>query len=66
MARHARSRCMNCSAKPTHDVKWANGRARAWFCDRHYAAFVKKNPGEVSAHHSITTGIVPETFSGRK
>jgi len=30
-----RDQCMNCSAAPTVEVLWADGIARAWFCERH-------------------------------
>lgn len=34
-ARHSRSKCMSCEAKPTVAYKWADGRGLAWFCKTH-------------------------------
>ena len=43
-ASHSRSKCMDCSAPPTHECIWAEGRARAWHCDTHWTAFQKAHP----------------------
>jgi len=45
-ARHSRDKCMECDLPPTVEVEWAEGMARAWFCDDHWAAWVKENPEE--------------------
>lgn len=63
---HARGRCMDCAAPPTRDVRWAEGLARAWFCERHYQAWAKKHPGEICAEHRIASGEVPVTRNGNK
>lgn len=33
-ARHRRDRCMQCDARPTKQVLWAEGKAIAWFCEK--------------------------------
>lgn len=33
-ARHRRDHCMQCDAKPTKQVLWAEGKAIAWFCEK--------------------------------
>lgn len=38
-ASHANDKCMRCSAPPTRECRWAEGAARAWFCDKHWAQF---------------------------
>ena len=41
-ARHRRDECMQCKAAPTYECVWAGGRARAWFCAKHFKAFNNK------------------------
>lgn len=43
---HARDKCMRCDLPPTVAVEWAEGKARSWFCDDHWAEWVEENPGE--------------------
>lgn len=61
-AQHRRDRCMECIRPPTHEVKWAGGMARAWFCDRHYKEFKRKNPGEESCHRVVKSGMVGKKY----
>jgi hypothetical protein len=62
LARHTRSRCMSCDQPPTRDVRWANGKGRAWFCDAHYAEWKAAHPGEIDAENAVKGGEVPERF----
>lgn len=44
LSSHSPSKCMEkgCSKPPETEVKWADGRALAWFCDKHLKAWKKK------------------------
>lgn len=59
-ALHRKDRCMECSAPPTWQVWWAEGRALAWFCDKHYAKWTAANPGEEVAKRRIKDGVVED------
>jgi hypothetical protein len=51
-ARHSFSKCMECNQPPTHECIWADGRGRAWFCDKHWKAFnIKTN--DIVKHHEV-------------
>ncbi len=39
------SKCMRCGKPPTIDVRWAEGMARAWFCDECFEAWKKEQGG---------------------
>jgi hypothetical protein len=41
LSRHRRDRCMICANPPVFEVLWAEGRAHAWFCEKHLKKFVK-------------------------
>ena len=62
-ARHSRTRCMNCSAKPTVQIIWAEGRARAWFCGKCFTRWNKQNPGEVVTKKRIDGEADKEAIS---
>lgn len=59
----SRTQCMECSAPPTKDVKWAEGKARAWFCDTHFEAWSKQHLDDTDYVHDVEGGEVPENFS---
>jgi len=63
-ARHSRDHCMNCDSPPTVDVLWAEGMARAWFCDDCYAKW--ENLDDVVAKHVVKDGVVPEKWAKKK
>lgn len=70
-SRHNRSRCMRCKAPPVIDVHWADGRGRAWFCQKCFRPWIgeiKKgefgDPGIVRAWH-IPDGEVSKKFGGK-
>lgn len=63
--RHARDKCMGCrKAAPTVDVIWAEGMARAWFCDKCLVKW-KQEDGchAVDYEKKVTTGEVPENWT---
>lgn len=51
--RHNRTKCMCCSKPPTKEVIWCEGRAHAWFCDKHYKEFEKEQNGEIDKLREI-------------
>ena len=64
-SRPARDRCMMCAQPPTHDVRWAEGMGRAWFCDKHYKSWKAEHPGEIVSEHKVKDGMVPEHWGGK-
>jgi len=59
---HSRSKCMNCSNPPSIEVKWAEGMAHAWFCDKCFAEWKKKNDGDIVSAKKITNGEASKHF----
>src|SRR6478672_11184790 len=47
-----------CDAPPTKVFRWAEGIARAWFCDPHYKAWVKEHPDEAFQIKDVKDGDV--------
>lgn len=45
-ARHRQDKCMVCDATPEYEVLWAEGMARAWFCEKHLIEWVRKQGEE--------------------
>lgn len=39
-AKHAFDKCMKCSKPPEYEMLWADGRAHAWFCEKHLKEFI--------------------------
>jgi len=67
-ARHAFDKCMKCSASPTLDVHWADGRAHAWFCDKHFKKWMeeehdRKNGSDIVGLKEITDGVASKHFT---
>jgi hypothetical protein len=54
-----RSKCMDCSAKPTVAYQWAEGRGIAWFCDKHAKAWKAKHKGDIVKTIKIEDGVMP-------
>lgn len=50
---HSRYKCMSCSAPPTVEVLWAEGRGHAWFCDRHFLQWKETHEEDISAQRAI-------------
>jgi len=65
-ANYARDRCMECSDPPTVEFLWAEGRAHAWFCDKHAAQFRREHPDDIDAEKKIEYGIARRKFSDPK
>ena len=63
-SQHSRFECFDCSEPPTHDIRWAEGMARCWFCDEHYEKFKNKNDGwnDIDSHH-VLCGEAPEKWN---
>lgn len=59
--KHSRSKCMNCGEPPTHDCVWADGRGRAWFCDKHWDAFKRKH-NDIVMHRQVKDGEVEPKY----
>jgi len=55
---HSQTKCMSCGMAPTKLVKWAEGMALAWFCDRDFDDWKKKNGGEIVWVHDVRDGDV--------
>jgi len=57
-ARNRRDKCMECSAKPEVECLWAEGRARAWLCMKHFKKWATEGDGrgDVCAVKKIQDG----------
>jgi hypothetical protein len=62
-ARHSRSKCMQCSAKPTVAYHWADGRAMAWFCDKHAEKWKSEAERDIVKTVKIKDGLAPDKIS---
>ena len=73
-ARPRKDKCMKCDMPPTVEITHAEGRARAWFCDKHLAEWKKENPydtdsekkvdGKVEKHCTDEFHLHPPDFEG--
>lgn len=61
---HSPEKCMQsgCNSPPEHEAIWADGRARAWFCDKHYASWSKTKNVDIVKHHKLTNGRVGKKY----
>ena len=57
-ARSNRKRCMRCDAKPTVEALWADGRGRAWFCNKHFKEWKDETDREIINVKKVTDGEV--------
>jgi hypothetical protein len=63
--RKRRDQCMLCGEPPTVEVVWAEGEARAWFCDTHYREWkAESRTHRVMDERQIEGGSVPQRWSG--
>ena len=44
VAKHSHDKCMKCSKPPEYELMWADGRAHAWFCEKHLKDFIAEDP----------------------
>jgi len=56
------SKCMECSKPPTHECVWAEGRGRAWFCDKHWKSWSKEHEGDIVKHREVEGGQVGKKY----
>ena len=54
-ARHSRDTCMDCNNPPETEVIWADGRARAWFCDSCLAKWESAKDRDIVKRRKMTT-----------
>lgn len=57
---YSRTKCMDCKEPPCWDVHWADGRARAWFCDAHFSDFLAREDGTEIVRVFQVNGEVPK------
>jgi len=57
-AAHSSSKCMatGCNNPPKHECKWAEGRARAWFCGKHWPGWKSKNKDDIDMEREVSDG----------
>lgn len=63
---------MTCSAPPTRECKWCEGRARAWFCDKHWKEFKHEHRGkdgfasDIDKDCAVLGGVVGDKYGESK
>lgn len=57
-ARPRRDKCMKCDRPPTVEVLWAEGMARAWFCDACLDEWKKENGDDIVSEKPVEDGKV--------
>lgn len=67
-ARHRCDKCMECNAPPKYEVLWAEGRGRAWFCEKHFKAWATKGDGkdEVCSVKEVKDGVVAKSWKDNR
>jgi len=67
--RHSHSRCMHegCSSAPEVECIWADGRGRAWFCERHFDGWASEDtdeglPKALVKQRKVPHGVVGERY----
>lgn len=55
---HVKDKCMRCNQPPTIEVMWADGRARAWFCDKHFEEWKNEEERDIIKQRKVTFGKV--------
>lgn len=72
--RHSKSQCMadGCKKPPEVECIWAEGRGRAWHCEKHHDAWVKENeesegeegwlPVAIVKQRKVPNGVVGEKY----
>lgn len=66
-ARHKRTQCMSCPNPPDYEILWAEGRAHAWFCEKHFKEWIneehdKKNFSDIDYVKEIKNGEASKKF----
>ena len=76
-SQYSREKCMNWSSPPTKEFLWAEGMARAWFCNEHAEKFRDEHKGQpkedgegnyasdINAEHEVKDGVVPQKWGGK-
>ena len=57
-SQHSRHKCMHCESPPEVEILWAEGMARAWFCQKHFDEFKTNNRGDVDYVRKVPHGVV--------
>lgn len=57
---------MSCKEAPEQEFLWAEGMARAWFCNLHAAEWLKYNSDDVNATRKVPNGVVSPGSPYRK
>ena len=57
-AKYRRDRCMRCEKPPEYEILWAEGMARAWFCEEHLAKWLGESPDRFSQDLSAVKRVV--------
>lgn len=65
-ATHSKSKCMHtgCDAKPTIAYLWCEGRAQAWFCNKHGESWAKEHKGDINKTTPVEGGEVKTATLG--
>nr|MBC8445887.1 methyltransferase domain-containing protein [Chloroflexota bacterium] len=65
---HSYTKCMvtGCDTPPTTWILWAEGKAQAWFCKKHFEEWKKENPGEICTEKVVPDGDVKPILDERK
>jgi tRNA nucleotidyltransferase/poly(A) polymerase/2'-5' RNA ligase len=66
-SRHSMSKCMHagCEKPPEREGIWADGRGRAWFCEKHFEAWKNEKsemPKDIVRERRVPDGVVGEKY----
>ncbi len=62
-ARHSHDECMECSASPKYEVKWAEGMAHAWFCEKHLKIWSSEHKDDIDYVKEVKNGVAAGKFA---
>jgi DNA adenine methylase len=60
---HSKDKCMECSAPPKYEVKWAEGMGHAWFCESHFKSWSEKHKDDIDYVKEVKDGRASDKFS---
>ena len=64
--KHSPEKCMDCEAPPFYEVKWAEGMAHAWFCEKHFNNWAAAHSYDIDYVKKVKDGRAADKFADNK